>query len=40
MYDRLGMLGSFILFTVAWRIVIPIFHPPLLYAFNRLLVAL
>jgi Zn-dependent protease len=40
MYDRIGMLGSFVIFFVAGRIVFPIFYPPLLNAFDALLLRL
>ena len=40
MYDRIGMFGSLILFVVAMRIILPIFYPPLLHTFDRLLVTL
>ena len=39
-YDRIGMLGSFIMFFVAGRIVFPLFYPPLLGAFDGLLISL
>lgn len=39
-YDRIGMLGSFLIFFVAGRIVFPIFYPPLLSTFDRLLLSL
>ena len=39
-FDRIGMLGSFVIFFVAGRIVFPIFYPPLLSAFERLLLSL
>lgn len=39
-YDRMGMLGSFVIFFVAGRIVFPIFYPPLLSTFDRLLLRL
>ncbi len=39
-YDRIGMLGSLILFLVAMRLILPIFYPPLLRAFDTLLVSL
>ncbi len=39
-YDRIGMLGSFLIFFVAGRIVFPIFYPPLLRTFDGLLVRL
>jgi len=40
MYDRIGMIGSFVIFFVAGRIVFPIFYPPLLGTFNALLIRL
>ena len=40
MYDRIGMLGSFVIFFVAGRIVFPIFYPPLLNTLYRLLLRL
>ena len=39
MYDRIGMLGSFLMFFVAARIVFPIFYPPLITGFNLLLLS-
>jgi Zn-dependent protease len=36
MYDRIGMLGSFVIFFVAWQVVLP-FSYPLIMAFNGLL---
>ena len=39
-YDRIGMLGSFIMFAVAGRIIFPIFQPPLQHLFDSLLVSL
>ncbi len=38
-YDRIGMLGSFLMFAVAGRIIFPIFYPPLLSAFDNLLLS-
>ena len=40
LYDRIGMLGSLVLFFVAMRLILPIFYPPLLRAFDTLLVNL
>lgn len=40
MYDRVGMLGSFLIFLVAGRIVFPIFYPPLISTFDALLMRL
>lgn len=40
MYDRIGMLGSFLIFFLASRIVFPIFYPPLITGFNILLLSL
>jgi Zn-dependent protease len=37
MYDRIGMLGSFVIFFVAWRLVLPI-YVPLRLGFDLLLV--
>jgi Zn-dependent protease len=37
MYDRIGMLGSFVIFFVAWRLVLPI-YVPLKFGFDLLLV--
>ena len=39
-YDRIGMIGSLVLFYVAMRLILPIFYPPLLNTFDRLLVVL
>ena len=39
MYDRIGMLGSFVMFFVASRIVFPIFFPPLILGFNAMLLS-
>jgi Zn-dependent protease len=39
-YDRIGMIGSFVIFFVAGRIVFPIFYPPLLSKFDALLLRL
>ena len=39
-FDQLGMLGSFVIFAVAWRVVYPLFYPPLIGAFDRLLIKL
>ena len=39
-FDQLGMLGSFLIFAVAWRVVYPLFYPPLIGAFDRLLIKL
>jgi Zn-dependent protease len=39
-YDRIGMLGSFLIFFVAGRIVFPIFYPPLINTFDALLLSL
>ena len=38
-YDQIGMLGSFILFFVASRIIFPIFLPPLIIGFNTMLLS-
>jgi Zn-dependent protease len=40
MYDRIGMLGSLVIFFVAGRILFPILFQPLLGTFNRLLLVL
>ncbi len=39
-FDNIGMLGSFIIFAVGWRIVYPIFYPPLMRTFDILLLQL
>jgi Zn-dependent protease len=36
-YDRMGMIGSFVMFFVAWRVVFPLFYPPLISFFDRTL---
>jgi Zn-dependent protease len=38
-YDRIGMLGSFLMFAVAGRIIFPIFYPPLQRLFDGLLLS-
>ena len=38
-YDNIGMLGSFLMFAVAGRIIFPIFYPPLLNTFDALLLS-
>jgi Zn-dependent protease len=40
MYDRIGMLGSFVMFFLAARIIFPIFYPPLIGTFDGLLLSL
>lgn len=40
LYDRVGMIGSFLIFFLAARIIFPIFYPPLIATFNLLLLAL
>ena len=39
-FDRIGMLGSFLIFAVAGNIIIPLFNPPLLRFFDRILLGL
>ena len=39
MYDQIGMIGSFVLFFVASRILFPIFLPPLVLGFNAMLLS-
>jgi Zn-dependent protease len=39
MYDRIGMLGSFVIFLVAWQLVLPI-YAPLRFGFDLLLARL
>lgn len=36
-FDNIGMLGSFFIFAIGWRIVYPLFYPPLIGAFDLLL---
>ena len=36
-YDRIGMIGSFLIFFVAGRIIFPIFYPPLINLFDAAL---
>ena len=38
-FDRIGMLGSFFIFVIAWRVLYPILYPPLSSAFDRLLLS-
>ncbi len=38
-FDRVGMLGSFFIFAIAWRVLYPILYPPLSSAFDRLLLS-
>ena len=40
LYDRIGALGSMALFFLAMWLILPIFYPPLLRAFDTLLVNL
>ena len=39
-FDQMGMIGSLVIFFVAGRIFLPIFYPPLLNAFDSLLLSL
>ena len=39
-YDRIGILGSFLIFFLAGRIILPIFYPPLIRTFDLLLLRL
>ena len=39
-FDRVGMLGSFFIFLIAWRILYPLFYPPLMTTFDILLLKL
>jgi Zn-dependent protease len=40
LYDRIGIFGSLLLFFVAMQLILPVFYPPLLRAFDTLLVHL
>jgi Zn-dependent protease len=40
MYDRVGMLGSFVIFFLASQIVFPFFYVPMIRLFNGLLLSL
>jgi Zn-dependent protease len=40
MYDRLGMIGSFVVFFLAAQVVFPFFYTPMIGIFNRLLLSL
>ena len=39
-YDRIGIFGSLLLFFVAGRIILPLFYPPLITAFDLMLFSL
>ena len=39
-YEKMGLIGSLLLFFVAMRLILPIFYPPLLRGFDGLLVSL
>lgn len=39
-FDNIGMLGSFFIFAIAWRVVYPLFYPPLMRTFDTLLLQL
>jgi len=40
MYDRVGMIGSFVIFFLASQIVFPFFYTPMIRLFNGLLLSL